>query len=134
MPTQLQVNVFGKTGCKKCKLLQSRLDQLLDQPEWRVFQKTYTDIETEDGMVEFCQAECLNPQRIPAFIVTKIEDGGRRVPLPNPAPGQADPVCGNSRLYQYLGLQTDYSEAGKGLISPKMIQAVLYQAKELADV
>ena len=37
-------------------------------------------------------------------------------------------VCRKSRLYQFVGLQTDYSEAGKGVISPKMIQAVLAEA------
>ena len=34
-----------------------------------------------------------------------------------------------AKLYQHLGLQTDYTEAGKGVIPPKMIEAVLQQAR-----
>ena len=35
------------------------------------------------------------------------------------------PVCRKAKLYQYIGLQTDYSNVGQGLITPKMIQSVL---------
>jgi hypothetical protein len=51
--------------------------------------------------------------------------------LPNPQPGEEDKVCQKSRLYQYLGLQTDYTEVGKGVITPKMITSILEQAKGL---
>ena len=45
--------------------------------------------------------------------------------LENPTPGANDPVCGNSKLYQYLGIQTDYSDEGKGIITPDMIRHIL---------
>jgi len=127
---KLVVRVFGKAGCDKCKVLQSRLDELLARPEWEDrFEKEYVDVETEEGMVAFCKAECLNPQRIPAFLVLQRNPKtGRLEPLPNPAPGQPDPLCGSRRLYQYLGLQTDYSEAGKGIITKAMIESILSAA------
>jgi hypothetical protein len=128
-----QIRIFGKAGCQKCKVLQGRLETLLQKPEYAEFEQVYHDVETEEGMVSFSLMECLNPQRIPAFVVTRDGGPGRRpVPLPNPRPGQQDEVCGQSRLFQYLGLQTDYSDVGKGVITPKMIGAVLYDAKELA--
>ena len=48
--------------------------------------------------------------------------------LANKQPGTIDKVCKKARLYQFLGLQTDYSDLGKGLITPKMIQSVLAEA------
>lgn len=129
----LQIEVFGKAGCQKCKILNSRLDTLLKKPEWEAFRKVYHDIETEDGMVAFCQSECLNPQRIPALVIREVGEGGSRH-LPNPQPGEVDEVCQHSRLYQYLGLQTDYSTTGRGVLTPKMISAILYEAKEIADI
>lgn len=128
----LQVRVFGKVGCQKCKVLQGRLETLLQKPEYAEFEQVYHDVETEDGLVAFSLMECLNPQRIPALVVTRGSGAGRPVPLPNPRPGEPDEACGQSRLFQYLGLQTDYSDAGKGVITPRMIAAVLYDAKEMA--
>jgi len=129
----LQIRVFGKTGCQKCKVLQGRLDTLLQKPEYQEFELLYHDVETADGIVTFSQMECLNPQRIPALVITRADaETGRVEPLANPRPGEPDETCGNSRLYQYLGLQTDYTERGKGLITPTMLTAILYQAKELA--
>jgi len=34
-----------------------------------------------------------------------------------------------SRLYQVVGLQTDYTEAGRGLLSPPMLTAILQAAR-----
>ncbi len=133
MKKNLQILVFGKAGCQKCKVLNGRLDDLLAKPEWKEFEKRYIDVETEDGMVEFCQMECLNPQRIPAFVVTQSDEQGREKPLPNRQAGEVDKVCGNSKLYQFLGVQTDYSAGGRGVITPKMIQSILYEAKEQAS-
>ena len=131
MNKPLLVRVFGKTGCDKCKTLNQRLEKLLTKAEWQSFEKHYCDIMTEDGMVTFCEAECINPQRIPAMLVYGFDEKrGEYEPLPNRYAGEADPLCGASRLYQYLGLQTDYSDKGKGLLSPAMITAVLEQALE----
>ena len=38
---------------------------------------------------------------------------------------------GSSALYTWVGLQTDYSSVGRGVITPRMIEAVLRQAKAL---
>lgn len=124
-----RVIVFGKPGCDKCKVLNSRLDELLAAEEWRDFEKMYCDVTTEDGLVEFARAECINPQRIPAFMITKRVDESHYEPVPNPRPGADDPVCKQSRLYQHLGIQTDYTEVGKGIITGPMITSVLGEAR-----
>ena len=129
MSKEFQIPVFGKPGCAKCHVLQGRIDELLQEEEWSGFEKVYHDLETEDGLVDFCEAECLNPQRVPGFYISKAGADGVQRPMANPAPGAADPVLGASGLYARIGLQTDYSAAGRGVISPKMIEAVLRKAK-----
>ncbi|OPZ25605.1 MAG: hypothetical protein BWZ02_02376 [Lentisphaerae bacterium ADurb.BinA184] len=129
MPPKFRVIVFGKPDCKKCELLQGRLDELLAKPEWQQFEKRYCNLETEDGLVAFCKAECVNPSRVPALMITRLDDAsGRYEALPNPRPGKLDPVQGRSRLYTHLGLQTDYSGKGGGVISPKMITSLFAEA------
>lgn len=124
-----KIKVFGKEGCAKCKMLNQRLDKLLEEKEWFHFEKEYCDVETIDGLVAFASAECINPQRIPALLVTRRqEETERYIPVPARNPQPRDPVCGKSKLYQYLGLQTDYSDEGKGIISPRMITTVLEEA------
>ncbi|OGV63668.1 MAG: hypothetical protein A2498_11565 [Lentisphaerae bacterium RIFOXYC12_FULL_60_16] len=124
MAKPFRIGVFGKKGCDKCAVLMDRLGRLLEKPEWNDFEIQYVDVESEDGLVQFAEAECINPQRIPAMIVFR-QEGGDYVPVPNAQPGAADLVCGKSRLFQYLGLQTDYSDEGKGVLTPKMIRFVL---------
>ena len=130
---KMKIVVFGKTGCDKCKVLQARLDELLGREEWQsLYEKDYCDVETEDGIVAFCKSECVNPQRVPAFVVQRWDPATQRYePVPNPEPGRKDPVCKNSRLYQFIGIQTDYSEAGKGVITKPMIESVLAGARDL---
>ena len=129
MAAKYQIQVFGKAGCDKCHTLNQRLDKLLAKDDYTDFDKLYYDVETIDGLIAFSEAECINPSRIPALLVTEwSESDGEYVPLDTAEPGAEDPVCRKSRLYQYVGLQTDYSSAGKGIISPKMIQAVLTEA------
>ena len=127
MEKSYKIKVFGKPGCAKCKTLNQRLDKILANEKWAGFEKEYCDVETVDGLVAFATSECINPQRIPAMIVTqREEETGHYTPVPVRDPQQApDKVCGKSKLYQYVGLQTDYTPAGKGIISPKMITAVL---------
>jgi hypothetical protein len=124
-----RVMVFGKTGCEKCKVLNRRLDRLFAEAQWQDFEKLYCDVETEDGLIAFCRAQCVNPSRIPALLVTQCTPEGGYVPVQNLSAGTSDPVFGRSHLYQYVGLQTDYSEAGSGLITPEMIEAVLNEAR-----
>lgn len=130
MTKPYRIKVFGKPGCAKCKTLNQRLDKLLTQEEWSDFEKEYCDVETVEGLVAFASAECINPQRIPAMLVTRREEHtGRYSPVPTRDPKPEDEICGKSKLYQYVGLQTDYTPAGKGIISPKMITAVLEEAR-----
>ena len=125
-----RITVFGKQGCDKCRILNQRLDKLLAAEEWKDFEKHYCDVETEDGLVGFCEAECINPQRIPALLVTRANPAtGEFEPIPSASPGAKDPICKSSRLYQFLGLQTDYSQTGDGTITPKMITTVLSEAR-----
>jgi len=110
-------------------MLQQRVDKLLASGEWSDFEKSYHDVETEEGLVLFCRLECANPNRIPALVVMERDAAGVWQPLPRAEPGAPDAVCGASRLYSYIGLQTDYSGPGKGVISPAMICAVLEEAR-----
>jgi len=131
MAAKYQIRVFGKQGCDKCHTLNQRLDKLLSKEGYEAFEKLYCDVETIDGLVAFAEAECVNPSRIPALLVTAWnEQEGEYEPVPVKEPGAADPVCLRARLYQYLGLQTDYSDVGKGVISPKMIQSILAEVDE----
>jgi hypothetical protein len=131
MAAKYQIRVFGKQGCEKCHTLNQRLDKLLMTEGFDAFEKLYCDVETIDGIVAFAEAECINPSRIPAMIVTQWnEEESDFEPVSVAEPGAADAVCKKSRLYQYLGLQTDYSDVGKGVISPKMIQAILAEVSE----
>ncbi len=130
MAKPIRILVFGKPGCDKCKILNQRLDNLLEQPEWQDFEKHYCDVSTEEGLVAFAGAECINPQQIPALLVTRRDpSGGFYIPIPNPRPGVVEEVFGKSKLYPFLGLRTDYSETGRGVISPQMITAVLDEAR-----
>lgn len=129
----LIVHVFGKKSCAKCTMLNKRLDEILKKEPWAgSFIKVYNDLETEDGLLNFCLAQCLNPNRVPAMVVAQIKKDGSADFLPNPSPNEPDPVCKKSRLYTCLGLQTDYSEEGKGIITPQMIQSILDIAMDVA--
>lgn len=129
---KLIVNVFGKEGCQKCAMLNRRLDKLLGAPRFAQFEKKYNNVMTEDGMMKFCLAQCLNPSRIPAMLISRIDENGKETYLPNPHPGEQSEVYGHSKLFQFLGIQTDYSDEGKGIITPEMIESVLVEALNAA--
>ena len=130
---QLTVNVFGKPGCAKCAMLNRRLDKMLaEDPRYARFHKEYHNVLSEEGLVEFCKSECLNPSRIPAMVISCADSEGKNHYLVNPDPDAFDSVCRHSKLYQFLGVQTDYSEEGKGIISPEMIKSILDEALEIA--
>ena len=127
----LKVMVFGKKGCQKCTVLNQRLDKLMAKDEYKGFEKLYRDVETVDGLIDFCEAECLNPSKIPAMVIAKEVDGGKLEWLPNNTAGNDAEVYKKSKTHQFLGLQTDYSSVGKGIIAPKQIQATLDEAMTL---
>ncbi len=131
MAAKYQIRVFGKQSCDKCHTLNQRLDKLLAKDEYAEFDKLYCDVETIDGLVAFAEAECVNPSRIPAMLVTEWNaEADEYKPVQTKEPGAQDSVCKKAKLYQYVGLQTDYSDLGKGVISPKMIQSVLAEAQD----
>jgi hypothetical protein len=126
MAAKYQIRVFGKKGCDKCHTLNQRLDKLLSGEGYASFEKLYYDVETIDGLVAFAESECINPSRIPAMLVTEWNDETEEYePVPVKDPGAPDEICRKSRLYHYLGLQTDYSDSGKGVITPKMLKSIL---------
>ncbi len=130
MPANYQIHVFGKKGCDKCAILNQRLDKLLGSDDWNDFEKVYNDVETEEGVISFAEAECINPQRIPAMLIKQLDSSsGAYAPVPNLAPDTPDKLYKKSKLYQYLGLQTDYTDIGKGVISPKMIKSCLTEVR-----
>jgi hypothetical protein len=132
MEKPYRIVVFGKTSCEKCKALNRRLDRLMTEARWQDFDRLYCDVETEDGLIAFCRAQCVNPNRIPALLVARRGADGCYEPIRRARPGAEDPTCGLSRLFQYVGLQTDYSEAGSGLITPQMLETVLSEARAAA--
>ena len=133
MAKRFKLVVFGKAGCDKCKMLKKRTDELLASAEWADFEQEYCDVETEEGLIEFCRSECINPTRIPALVVMRQQADGAYRPMTVPPPAKPDPLLGKSRLYHVLGLQTDYSSQGRGVLSPKMIQAVMTAARAAAE-
>ena len=129
MAAKYQIRVFGKKGCDNSRTLNQRIDKLLAKNTYADVEKLYCDVETIDGLVAFSEAECINPSRIPAMLLAKWDpEADDYIPVGSKEPGAADPVCGKTRLYQYVGLQTDYSDVGKGVLSPRMIEAVLAEA------
>lgn len=129
-----RVTVFGKAGCEKCRVLNKRLDELFAKPEWSEFEKVYCDVETEDGLVPFCRAECISPNRVPAMLVARWNpERSLYENMPTSCPDKEDPVLKKSRLYSYLGLQTDYSATGQGVITPKMLTSLLQEARSAAS-
>ncbi len=130
MASTFQITVFGKPGCQKCRVLHGRLDKLLSEESYADMEMRYCDLETEEGLVEFCEAECLNPSGVPAMLVKRRdEESGRYHCVPANPSTRAAEVCGRSHLSIHSGLQTDYSAEGKGVISGRMIEAVLREAR-----
>ena len=130
MPKKFQIEVFGKPGCEKCTLLNKRLDQLLQDPEWEEFSKTYQNVETVDGLVAFAQTECMNPSRIPGFVVKAWNPRKERYTyLPQTLIDPIKPAAQRNLLSLYLGLETDYTDVGKGVLAPKLIKSILRAAR-----
>lgn len=115
------VHVFGKTGCAKCAVLQKRLDSILGDPKYQgKFVKEYDNVLTEEGLVKFCRVQCVNPNKIPAMVIG-FEDGSYM---------EGDLKTKTPYTYRYLGIQTDYSDVGKGVLTPEQIREILDEALE----
>ncbi|NCD34847.1 MAG: hypothetical protein EOL87_15705 [Spartobacteria bacterium] len=128
--TNYRVTVFGKEGCDKCSQLKNRLSKMINKGQLADVDMDYKDVLTVDGVVDFSELECLNPQRIPAMVVSRYSsESGRYEAIENPRPGEADAVCKKSRLYHIMGVQTDYSLEGRGIITPEMIAHVVTEAQ-----
>jgi hypothetical protein len=127
MDRMFRVLVFGKAGCDKCAILKRRIGDLLARPEWSDFERVDVDVETMDGLVAFCRTEVINPNRIPAFVIQCRDEAGGYRTLETEA-AEADLV---GRLPFVLGMQTDYSARGRGVISPQAIRATLERAQAL---
>lgn len=124
------VQVFGKKGCPKCKVLNKRLDKVLAKPEWEGFEKTYSDITTVDGIVNFGKAECLNGQRIPSFLICKVDEKGEARKIMQTFEEGIDEKTGTYRYPAYVRIETDYSNGG--VITPADIESVFKEAVETA--
>lgn len=122
--TMLTIHIFGKTGCAKCAILQRRVDSLLQESPYKEhFTKEYHNVLTEEGLIVFCRAQCINPNKIPAMLVSDESgylDGGQSPAAPY--------------TYQYLGIQTDYSTKGKGLLPPELVREILDKALTMKGV
>ena len=117
----MKIIIFGKKGCKKCAILKDRLNKFLAQPEYiSIFILENHELTDEESIIKFCDLECLNFSRIPAFY---IEDNGK--PLKSK-------IFSTFSLTTILGLQTDYEKGGT--MTPKMLQQVLDEAKEQGTV
>lgn len=126
MTKQYRIKVYGKKGCDKCSVLKSRLAKLLESDKWQDFEMIDFDILTEDGLVSFVKEEVLNPQRIPSFLVQKRSENGEYENIINPEWRNNTSVA---EPFKFLGIETDYSSKGNGVITPKQIDAVLECAK-----
>lgn len=128
MTKQYRIKVYGKKGCNKCSILKSRLSKLLDEEKWQNFEMIDFDIMSEDGLVAFVKEEVLNPQRIPSFILQKRNENGEYENIINPLlktnTSEAEP-------FRFLGIETDYSSKGNGIIRPKDIDEVMNTALAL---
>ncbi len=130
-PAPLRALVFGKAGCDKCKVLRRRLEQIVGREAADRVEPVYVDVETEAGLVAFCRAEMLNPQRIPALLFQRRDpESGRYASIPRSAGGND---ASASELPRALGLQTDYAGPGGGVIPPRAIRTELQRALAAAD-
>ena len=122
------VHVFGKGhGCSKCDILKKRLHDILEQPEYRgKVEFAFSDVLTEDGLVDFLKAEVLNPNRIPAILMQY--DTGEFIFQDHDKLGMDQYKA--SCTGHVMGLQTDYSNGGT--ISPNAIKGLLDRALEAA--
>ncbi len=117
-----RILVFGKKDCAKCAVLNKRLDKLLAKPMWRDVEKRYCDLDSVEGLVAFCEAECINPRRLPAMLMLRFDEA---VLDYQSVPNNNDPALGQGRLTTVLGLQTDYSLEGRGVITTRQIESLL---------
>src|SRR3989339_1661563 len=129
---RFQLAVFGKQGCDKCELLKKRLTKILGEEDYADFEYAYNDLGTPEGLVRFCRAEILNPQRVPSFMVYRIGEGEAESAL-RPV-RRRKKVSAGEEIDTFLALETDYRTTG--VITPEMIKKVLDTALEkiTADV
>ena len=114
----LIAHVIGHTGCPKCTLLNRRLDAILqEEPYPRGMSHK------EAALVFYCQAQCVNPNRIPALIIS--DDNGEFL-------NRSEKPTSSIQLYQFIGIQTDYNDGG-GILPPETIKKTLDEAIAYMD-
>ena len=116
----MKIVVFGKKSCQKCAILKTRLAKILEEGVYKNFEIISYDLTDEESIVRFCDLECLNFSRIPAFY---IEDKGKAL-QPKEFNTYSLPII--------LGLQTDYERGGT--MTPDMLKQVLDEALNQAGV
>ncbi len=123
------VHIFGKEGCSKCAAMKRRVEALLKRDEFAKCRMEYHDVLTVEGLLVFCKAMCLNPNRIPALLLS--DDGGRYIvrrgiwePAETDKPERFK--FSQSATYPYLGVQTDY-DSGGGVIRPETIERLMQE-------
>lgn len=119
-------HVFGKEGCSKCAALKRRVEQLRSLDGYSDLKMEYHDVMTLDGIVAFCKAECLNPNRIPALLMS--DDEGRYIRSGRRIRGATSDDYKESVTWQWVGVQTDYANGG-GVITPAMVKDVVDEAR-----
>ena len=122
----LVAHVFGKHGCAKCAVLRRRLDRALQDPRYAGVSVEYHDVLTLDGIVAFCKADTLNPNRIPALLMAR--DGRYVQSDAQFAPPEDLSVYAPSCTFQHVGVQTDYDGPSRGVITEDMIRRTLDRA------
>lgn len=130
----ITAHVFGKEGCSKCAALKRRLERLLTKPEYSMIKMEYHDVMTLDGIVGFCKAECLNPNRIPALL---LASDGKYIKYTawkelDANEGPANGSFSASATYPYVGVQTNYDSTG--VITEQTIKDLLDAAIELVRI
>lgn len=126
------IHVFGKEGCTKCAAMKRRVAQRLEKPEFAHCRMEYHDVLTEEGLLVFCKAMCLNPNRIPALLIS--DDNGKYIRRKGTWSDKPDSVhperykFAMGATYPYLGIQTDYDEGG-GLVRPEAIERLMEEGQ-----
>ena len=124
-----KLSVFGKRNHAETDELLHNITEMLASNAISDAYLAFEDVQTVTGVVNFSELSCLNPQRVPAMVISRYNpETDAYEAIGNPTPEGEDVVCKKSRLYQIMGLQTDYSVEARGIISQEMIAHVITES------